>query len=70
VGPRLLEIIGFREKQLKKETKYMQILQFVSNSLWKNLFGKNADALEKVIDTKNVYLIKVLLKIFTFFCSY
>ncbi len=47
VGQRALELFVWREKNSKRETKVLGILQFVSSSLWKNLFGRQADALEK-----------------------
>eukprot|EP01118_Nematostelium_gracile_P000376 TRINITY_DN103_c0_g1_i2.p2 TRINITY_DN103_c0_g1~~TRINITY_DN103_c0_g1_i2.p2 ORF type:complete len:144 (+),score=32.36 TRINITY_DN103_c0_g1_i2:79-510(+) len=47
VGVRLLELITFREKNNKRETKLVGILQFISYTVWKVLFGKQADSLEK-----------------------
>ena len=35
----------------------MSILQFVSSSVWKSLFGKNADSLERSIDNADEFMI-------------
>jgi trafficking protein particle complex subunit 5 len=35
----------------------MNILQFVSTQVWKALFGKNADSLERSIDNANEFMI-------------
>jgi hypothetical protein len=41
-------LIVFREKSQKRETRLIPILQFITNSVWKSLFGRAADAIEKV----------------------
>jgi hypothetical protein len=35
----------------------MSILQFISTSVWKHLFGKGADSLERSIDNADEYMI-------------
>lgn len=50
VGQRLLELIVCREKNSKRETRILGILQFVHSNVWKALFGKQADSLEKSRD--------------------
>jgi hypothetical protein len=47
VGQRVLELIVWREKNSRRETRILGILQFVHTTVWKTLFGKAADALEK-----------------------
>jgi trafficking protein particle complex subunit 5 len=47
VGQRLLELIVWREKNSKRETRILGILQFIHSVVWKTLFGKPADSLEK-----------------------
>eukprot|EP01120_Amphizonella_sp_Union-15-10_P004340 TRINITY_DN14970_c0_g1_i1.p1 TRINITY_DN14970_c0_g1~~TRINITY_DN14970_c0_g1_i1.p1 ORF type:complete len:198 (-),score=30.85 TRINITY_DN14970_c0_g1_i1:68-661(-) len=42
VGLRLLEYISWKEKATKRETEFERILHFISNTVWKMLFGKNA----------------------------
>jgi len=54
IGPKLYELIIFRDKSYKRELKHIEILKFLHSNLWKVLFGKNADSLEKVKD-KNVF---------------
>jgi trafficking protein particle complex subunit 5 len=47
VGQRLLELIVWREKNSRRETRILGILQFIHTTVWKTLFGKPADSLEK-----------------------
>lgn len=47
VGQRILELIVWREKNSKRETRILGILQFIHTVVWKTLFGKPADSLEK-----------------------
>ena len=47
IGQRFFELISYREKLGKRETTMVGILQFVSGTIWMQLFGKTADALEK-----------------------
>lgn len=47
VGIRALEMITHREKANKKEIKLVSMLQFLTTTVWKSLFGKVADGLEK-----------------------
>ena len=50
VGERLLNPIFIRDKQFKRETRLINILIFIKNSVWKTLFGKEADKLEQAND--------------------
>ena len=50
IGEKLLEITTLREKGYKKETKIVNILQFLHNNAWKNLFGKQADGIQRSTD--------------------
>ena len=43
--------------QTKRETRLMSILHFVSSSVWKSLFGKAADSLERSIDHTDEFMI-------------
>lgn len=43
--------------QSKRETRLMNILQFVSSQVWKCLFGKPADSLERSIDHADEFMI-------------
>lgn len=58
IGPRLLELMVFREKQFKHEIKHVEMLKFIHTSVWKALFGKTADSLEKAKDSDVEYMIK------------
>lgn len=58
VGVRLLELISWRDKPGKREVKIVGILSLISKELWKALFGKQADSLEKsIVDGREVYMI-------------
>lgn len=50
VGYRILELSCYREKHSKRELKLIGMLQFVSSVLWKQLFGKQADSLERSVE--------------------
>jgi hypothetical protein len=57
VGLRVLELLAYRSKEYKRETRLMGILQFVSTQVWKSLFGKAADSLERSIDHVDEFMI-------------
>jgi hypothetical protein len=50
IGIRLLELITYKEKSTKREIKISEILTFISCTVWKYLFGKTSDSLEKSKD--------------------
>ena len=50
IGEKLLEISFLREKGHKKETKIVNLLQFIHNTIWKHLFGKQADGIQRSTD--------------------
>jgi hypothetical protein len=52
-----LELVNYREKNTKRETKILYILQFINSTVWKALFGKSADSLEKSTDSQDEYMI-------------
>ena len=48
VGIRALELFVWRDgKNAKRETRVLGILYFINTVVWKSLFGKPADSLEK-----------------------
>jgi len=57
VGVRLLESYSLRERSSKRETKLLGILSFVYSTIWKVLFGKQADSLEKSTEQEDEYMI-------------
>ena len=60
IGEKVLELCSVREKNFKKETKIVQMLQFIHNNVWKMLFGKQADGLQKSTDDEDEYRIIIL----------
>lgn len=58
IGQRCLELYTYRDiKNRKRETRLLGILQWVYTILWKNLFGKTADSLEKSREANDEYMI-------------
>jgi hypothetical protein len=57
VGLKVLELLAYRSKEYKRETRLMSVLQFVSSQVWKSLFGKPADSLERSIDHADEFMI-------------
>uniref|UniRef100_A0A915DAS6 Trafficking protein particle complex subunit 5 n=1 Tax=Ditylenchus dipsaci TaxID=166011 RepID=A0A915DAS6_9BILA len=50
VGIRLIDIIVLREKSYKRDTKLLNVLLFIKSTVWKSLFNKEADKLERSND--------------------
>jgi len=57
VGQRVLELIVWREKNSRRETRILGILQFIHTVVWKTLFGKAADSLEKSREHDDEYML-------------
>ncbi|KAJ3416513.1 TRAPP subunit trs31 [Chytridiales sp. JEL 0842] len=57
VGIRLLELLVWREKNSKRETRVLGMLYLINTTLWKYLFGKAADSLQKSTDAEDEYMI-------------
>lgn len=59
VGQRFLEVVKLREglKYSKREIRIVEILQFIHSPMWKSMFGKVANELEKSQDVNNEYMI-------------
>jgi len=53
VGAKLFELVVFRERNAKRETRVLGILQFIHTTIWKTLFGRPADSLEKSRDNED-----------------
>lgn len=57
VGVRLLELHSMRSRGQKRETSLVAHLSWVVTHLWKSLWGRSADALERVVDNPREYLL-------------
>lgn len=57
VGLRVLELLAYKSKEYKRETKFMNLLQFISTTVWKYLTGKPADSLERSLDHADEFMI-------------
>lgn len=57
VGLKMLELLAYRSREYRREIRLMNALQFVSTTVWKSLFGKPADSLERSIDHADEFMI-------------
>nr|XP_039274183.1 trafficking protein particle complex subunit 5-like [Styela clava] len=57
VGSKMVDLLVVRDKASKRETKVLNILLFIKGTLWKALFGKEADKLEQASDDDKTYYI-------------
>ncbi|TKR60644.1 hypothetical protein L596_027862 [Steinernema carpocapsae] len=57
VGDRLLDVIVLREKGYKRPTKLLDTLLFVKGPVWLNLFGKEAEKLERSKEDECTYFL-------------
>lgn len=62
VGLKVLELLAYRHAksnagEYKREIKMMNVLHFISTTVWKSLFGKAADSLERSIDHHDEFMI-------------
>ncbi|KAF9436895.1 TRAPP subunit trs31 [Entomortierella beljakovae] len=57
VGIRALDLIVWRDKNNKRETRVLGMLYFIHTTVWKTLFGKQADSLEKSTENEDEYMI-------------
>ena len=57
IGYRMNELCVFRDKNPKREQKIVDQLRFITNVIWKTLYGKTADELQKTPNMDNQYMI-------------
>jgi len=57
VGVRLLDVIVLRERGYKRETKLLNMLMLLKSTIWRSIFGREADKLERSNDDPCTYLI-------------
>jgi len=57
VGSRMLDLVFVRERSYKREVKMINALLMIKSTLWKSLFGKEADKLEHANDDERTYYI-------------
>lgn len=53
IGRRALDLVVSREKISRRETRLLNILNFIALTLWTFLYGKQADSLKKVRDSES-----------------
>ena len=47
VGVRVLELLSYREKVLRRKPEVLDILRFIHSTAWPYMFGKSADDLQQ-----------------------
>ncbi len=47
IGVRLLELTYYRERKDKRETKYIEQLNFIKKHVWKSIYNKEAESVER-----------------------
>ncbi|KAI9827790.1 MAG: TRAPP subunit trs31 [Thelocarpon impressellum] len=59
VGLRLLDLLLYREpaRAAQRPTRILPLLQFITTTLWRHLFSRPADALERSKDNEDEYMI-------------
>jgi len=57
MGIRYAELLAFRNARVQRFTDLTDALKYVSSTVWKSLFGKDADGLEKVTASQATYYI-------------
>jgi len=57
VGARILDLVFVRDRAARRELKLLNVLLMVKSTLWKTLFGKEADKLEHANDDERTYYI-------------
>jgi hypothetical protein len=57
IGQRMSELVGCKERVTKREQRIVSMLIFVKNVVWKHLFNKEADNLERSMDNGDEYMI-------------
>mmetsp|Transcript_11736 Transcript_11736/g.17779 ORF Transcript_11736/g.17779 Transcript_11736/m.17779 type:complete len:194 (+) Transcript_11736:75-656(+) len=57
VGQRVIELISCRDRVTKRETRLVNMLQYVSNVVWRHLFNKEADSLQRSMENEDEYMI-------------
>ena len=57
LGKRVLDALFHRDRLTKRELTEVGILQFISTTAWKALWGKAADSLERSNDREDEYMI-------------
>eukprot|EP00762_Andalucia_godoyi_P001486 ANDGO_00267.mRNA.1 Trafficking protein particle complex subunit 5 len=57
IGVRFYELCVFRERSGKRDLKLVQALQYVHSNMWKCMFGKAADGIERSAEEEDEYYI-------------
>ena len=56
IGVRYAELLAYRSTRAQRFTDMIDVLKYISSTVWKALFGKEADGLEKATGSKGTCL--------------
>lgn len=59
IGLKLLDLLLYREpaRTVQRPTRILSLIQFITTLLWRHLFSRQADALERSKDNEDEYMI-------------
>eukprot|EP01036_Dinobryon_divergens_P030364 gene30364-39597_t len=57
IGTRVVELVSCRDHCTRRETRVVTMLQYIQNVIWKYLFNKAADNLERSTENDDEYMI-------------
>mmetsp|Transcript_16323 Transcript_16323/g.27984 ORF Transcript_16323/g.27984 Transcript_16323/m.27984 type:complete len:204 (+) Transcript_16323:148-759(+) len=57
-GARLLELVSWRERVMKRKPEVLDMLRFIQGTVWPQLFGKTAEELQQGAAADDEYMIK------------
>lgn len=52
VGVRVVELLSYRDRQLKRKPEVLDMLKFIHSTAWPYLFGKAADNLQQANEVR------------------
>ncbi|MEW5298598.1 MAG: hypothetical protein WDW38_000673 [Sanguina aurantia] len=57
VGMRVLELLSYREKLVRRKPEILDMLRYIHSTAWPYMFGKNADDLQQAAAADDEYMI-------------
>ncbi|RNA38498.1 Trafficking particle complex subunit 5 [Brachionus plicatilis] len=57
IGVRLLDLTYYRDRNNKREVKFLEQMNFIKKYVWKSIYGKEADKLERDYSDPLIYYI-------------
>mmetsp|Transcript_25616 Transcript_25616/g.65011 ORF Transcript_25616/g.65011 Transcript_25616/m.65011 type:complete len:202 (-) Transcript_25616:369-974(-) len=57
VGLRMLELLSYRERVMRRKPEVLDMLRFIHSTAWPHMFGKAADDLQQAAAAEDEYMI-------------